>query len=359
MAEESAVIVAFSFAGVTFARPWLLVLLLAVPVVAGLMIWLTAWRRASVRRLIGHDGPARASGVARVVKAGLLLTGLSLLVLAAARPQIGSRSVLLPREGADVMIALDVSASMLATDIEPNRFEHAKVLVNQLLDGLQGDRVGLVVFAGNAIVRFPLTTDIEAARALVGTTAIREGNLRPGTGMADALSVAANGFREEESARSKVIVLIGDGEDLGEGAVEAVRAVRDREIRLYTVGLGTEQGSPLTTTDQRTGQVRPRIDPQSGQQAVSRANETLMRAIASAGRGRFVNGNGTDAMPQITQEIVALERTRFESQEGSIPVERFQWFLALGLGLIVVETLIPERRRRAHMPQRQERSKAA
>jgi Ca-activated chloride channel family protein len=228
-----------------------------------------------------------------------------------------------------------------------------------LFDGLQGDRVGLVVFAGNAIVRFPLTTDIEAARALVGTTAIREGNLRPGTGLADALNVAAGSFREEESARSKVIVLISDGEDLGEGAVEAVRAVRDRDIRLYTVGLGTGEGSPLTTTDQRTGQVRPRIDPQSGQQAVSRANETLMRAIASAGRGRFVNGNGTDAMPQISQEIVSLERTRFESQEGSIPIERFPWFLAAGLGLIVIETLIPERRRRPVRPQREVRSKAA
>jgi len=156
-----------------------------------------------------------------------------------------------------------------------------------------------------------------------------------------------------------VIVLISDGEDLGEGAVEAVRTVRDRDIRLYTVGLGTGEGSPLTTTDQRTGQVRPRIDPQSGQQAVSRANETLMRAIASAGRGRFYNGNGTDAMPQIAQEIVALERTRFESQEGSIPIERFPWFLAAGLALIVIETLIPERRRRSIRPQRDERSKAA
>lgn len=352
-------IVAFGFAGVTFARPWLLLLLLAVPVIAGLLLWLAAWRRRSVRRLVGHDGPARASGIARIAKAGLLLAGLSLLVLAAARPQIGSRSVLLPREGADVIVALDTSASMLATDIAPNRFEHAKVLINQLLDGLQGDRVGLVVFAGNAIVRFPLTTDIEAARALVGTTAIREGNLRPGTGLADALNVAAGSFREDESARSKVIVLISDGEDLGEGAVDAVRAVRDRDIRLYTVGLGTDQGSPLTTTDQRTGQVRPRIDPQSGQQAVSRANETLMRAIAAAGRGRFVSGNGTDGMLQISQEIVALERTRFESQEGSVPIERFPWFLAAGLGLIVIETLIPERRRRSAKPQQQERSRAA
>lgn len=354
-------ILALSIAGVTFAQPWLLLLLLAVPVVAALLLWLSAWRRRTARRLVGRQSPARASGFARALKAGLLMGGLALLVLAAARPQIGSRSVLLPREGADVMIALDVSASMVATDVEPNRFEHAKLLVNQLLDGLQGDRVGLVVFAGNAIVRFPLTTDIEAARALVGSTAIREGNLRPGTGLGDALNVAAASFRDdEESARSKAIVLISDGEDLAEGAVEAVRSVRDRDIRLYTVGLGTEQGSALTTTDQRTGRVQPRIDPTTGQQAVSRANETLLRAVASAGRGTFYNGNGAGAIPQITQEIVALERTRFESQEGSIPIERFQWFLAAGLALLLLETVIPERRRRrAPAGQASERRRAA
>ena len=336
-----------SYAGVTFARPWLLLLLLAVPVVAGLLIWLSAWRRAAARRLVGQGAPPRASGVARALKAALLLGGLAMLALAAARPQIGSRSVLLPREGADVIVALDVSASMLATDVEPNRFEHAKRLISQLMDGLQGDRVGLVVFAGNAILRFPLTTDIDAARALVNSTAIREGNLRPGTGMADALRVAGTSFRQEqESARSKLIVLIGDGEDLAGEALEAVRTPRDRGVTVYTIGLGTEAGSTLAAPDPRTGRPQPRIDPTTGQQAVSRANEQLMRAVAASGRGRFFNGNSDDAIPQLSREIAALQRTKFESQEGSIPVERYQWFLAAGLAMLVLETLIPERRRR-------------
>jgi Ca-activated chloride channel family protein len=343
-----------------FARPWLLLLFLAVPLVAGLLLRLAAWRRRAARRLTGHEAAARASGGARALKAGLLIGGLSLLVLAAARPQIGSRSILLPREGADVVVALDVSASMLATDIEPNRLEHAKALISQLLDGLQGDRVGLVIFAGNAIVRFPLTTDIEVARTLVSSTTIREGGLRPGTGLAEALRTSADAFREEDGARSKAVILISDGEDLGEGAVDAVRTVRDRNIRLYTVGIGTEEGSVLPVTDQRTGRVTNRVDPLTGQPAVSHANEALLRAVASAGQGSFQNGNGNGAMQQITQEIVGLERTRFESQEGSIPVERFQWFLAAGLALLMLETLIPERRRtRAASTPRQERRRAA
>ena len=346
--------------GVEFARRQFLLLLLAVPLVAALLLWLNLWRRRAARRLVGRGGPPRASGTARAVKALLLLSGLTLLALAAARPQIGARSILLPREGADVIIALDVSASMLATDVQPSRFEHAKVLVGQLLDRLQGDRVGLVAFAGSANLRFPLTTDIEAARELVQGTTIREGNLRPGTGIGEALKVSSTSFRED-SARSRLVVLISDGEDLGEGAVEAVRALRDRDVRLYTIGLGSEEGSTLLQPPDSRGRVTPRIDPSTGQPAVSRANETLMRAIATAARGRFFNGNGDDAIAQLSQEIAALERTKFESQEGEIPVERFQWFLAAGLALLALEMLIPERtwRRRQTAAAQTERRRAA
>ena len=347
---------------VTFARPWVLVLLAAVPVVTLLLLWLAAWRRGAARRLVGHPAVPRANGFARAIKALLLLVGLTLLVIAAARPQIGSRPVLLPREGVDVMIALDASASMLATDLQPNRLEHAKRLIGQLLDALQGDRVGLVTFAGNAVLRFPLTTDIEAARELVRSTAVREGNLRPGTGIGDALRVAGTSFGED-AARSKVIVLISDGEDLAGEALPAVRTPRDRDVRLYTVGLGTDEGSPLAVTDPRTGRVQPRIDPQTGQQAVSRANESLMRQLAAAGNGRFFNGNGDDAVAGLTQEIAALERSKFASQEGSQPVERYQWFLAPALALLVLEMLIPERRWRtrtaASRERREERRRAA
>lgn len=336
----------YALAAITFARPWLLTLLVAVPLVAGLLLWLAAWRRGATRRLVGRSSVVRASQAARVVKGVLLLGGLAALVVAAARPQIGSRAVLLPREGTDVMIALDVSASMLATDIAPNRFTAAKSLISQVLDGLQGDRVGLTAFAGNAVLRFPLTTDIDAARELVNSTAIREGNLRPGTGIGDALRVSGGGFGTDGS-RGKVIILISDGEDLVGGAVEGVRVPLDRDIRLYTVGLGTEEGSTLIVPDTRGGQSRPRLDPQTGQPAVSRANEALLRQIAQAGRGRFINGNNGDAAAQIRQEIATLQRSKFATQEGTQPIERYQWFLAAGIALLVLEMLIPERRRGA------------
>ena len=348
--------VLFGFAGVTFAAPRMLWLLALVPLAGGLLLWLTLWRRGAARRLVGRAVTPRASGTARTIKAALLLAGLTLLVIAAARPRIGVRPVLLPREGTDVILALDVSASMLATDLQPNRFEHAKLLVNQVFDGLQGDRVGLVAFAGNAVLRFPLTTDIEAARELVKSTAIREGNLRPGTGIGDALKVAGTAFGDD-SARSRLIVLISDGEDLAGEALESVRIPRDRGVLVYAVGIGTDTGSTLSVPDPRTGRVQPRLDPQTGQPAVSRANESLMRSIAAAGRGKFYNGNGDDGVAPLNQEIAALERTRFASQEGSLPIERYQWFLAAGIALLIIEMLIPERRRRSGGAAQAERRK--
>jgi Ca-activated chloride channel homolog len=187
---------------------------------------------------------------------------------------------------------------------------------------------------------------------------IREGNLRPGTNISEPLKIAATSFRDDGDAQ-KAIFVISDGEDLGEGAVEAVRDVRDRDIRLYTVGLGTDEGSTLPVPDPRTGQVRTRTDP-GGQPAISRANESLMRAVAAAGRGKFFNGNSDAAAGEIAQEIAALQRAKFETQEGSLPIERYQWFLAAGLALIAIETLIPERRRRrkARVPEAQRRQAA-
>lgn len=337
--------------GLTFAAPWWLLLLLALPVVLLLRLLLARWRRNASKRLVGRAAANRASGVARGLKLGLLLGALALIAVATARPQWGSRPVLLPREGTDVVIALDTSASMLATDVEPNRFEHAKLVISRLLDQLQGDRVGLVVFAGSATVRFPLTTDVGAARELIQGTAIREGNLRPGTGIGDALRTAATAFGED-AARSKLVVLISDGEDLAGDAQtqEGLRNLRDQGATLYTIGLGTEAGSQLAVPDPRTGQVRPRVDPTTNQPAVSRANEALLRQLASAGDGRFYNGNGDSGATTLAREIASLERTRFQSQEGSEPIERSMPFVVVAIILLALELVIPERRRRRAVP---------
>lgn len=348
----------------TFGAPIFLLLLFGLVPVLIAMLALARWRRAAARRLVsGASG--RVSRVRRLLKAGLVLAGLALIAVAAARPQRGSRHVLLPREGTDVMIVLDVSVSMLATDVEPNRLARAKAILNSLLDRLQGDRVGLVVFAGTAGLRFPVSTDIAAARELIHSTTIKEGGLAAGTGIGDAIRVAATSFPPSDQARSKVMLIISDGEDLAGSPQDAVRTALDRGVLVYTMAIGTEQGGTIVVP-RPTGTPEQRVDRTTGQPATSRRDETVLRQVANAGRGRYFDGNDGDPAAAVAEEIGRLARTRFESQEGTLPLERFQWFAAAALLLLVVDLLLPDtlRRRRGAdrvlgTPSRRRRDEAA
>jgi Ca-activated chloride channel family protein len=328
---------------VQFGAPVLLLLLLGLPPVLAALLWLARWRRRVVQRLVSGAG-SPISGRRRLLKAGLVLSALALLAVAAARPQRGSRRVLLPREGSDVMVALDVSASMLATDVAPNRLERAKQVLGALLDQVQGDRVGLVVFAGSAALRFPLTTDLSVARELIRGATVREGGLAPGTGLGEALRLAVSSFPRDGQARSRVVVLVTDGEDLAGSPLEAATLARERGIAVYTVGIGTAAGGPIVQPGPG-GRPAPRLDPQTGEPATSRRDEGLLRSLAAAAHGRYLDGNEDDAPTLLAGEIGRLARTRFESQEGAIPIERFQWFAAAALLLLALDLLLPERRR--------------
>jgi Ca-activated chloride channel family protein len=332
-----------------FGAPFLVLLLLALlPVVAALLA-LARWRRAAAGRMVRGATALRVSRSRRLTKAGLLLAALALLAVAAARPQRGSKRVLLPREGTDVMIVLDVSASMLATDIEPNRFERAKAILTALLGRLQGDRVGLTVFAGTAGLRFPLTVDTTAARELIRSTAIKEGGLAAGTGIGDGIRVGATSFPPEEQTRSKLILLVSDGEDLTGSPQDAVRTARDRGVTVYTMGIGTEVGGTIAVP-RPGGRTEQRIDPTTGQPAVSRRDEGVLRQLAGAGKGRYFDGNDDDPAAAVADEVGRLARTRFESQEGSLPIERYQWFAAAALVLLLIEFLLSESRTRRSLP---------
>lgn len=332
-----------------FGTPLLLVLLLALVPVGLALAALARWRRAAARRLV-LGGGERVSPWRRALKAGLVLAALACIAVAAARPQRGSKRLLLPREGTDVMIALDVSISMLTPDVEPNRFDRAKAILGGLLDRLQGDRVGLVVFAGTAGVRFPLTIDTPAARELIQSAAIKEGGLAAGTGIGDGIRVAAGAFPQGDQTRSKVLLIVSDGEDLGGSPQDAVRMARDRGITISTLGIGTEAGGPVTRPNPAgTPGRRPTAEPPPGEPATSRRDEAVLRQLATTGRGRYFDGNAADPAADVAEEIGRLERTRFESQEGTIPVERYQWLAAAALLLLTAEFLLPDivRHRRA------------
>jgi Ca-activated chloride channel family protein len=244
-----------------------------------------------------------------------------------------------------VILAVDVSLSISAQDVVPARLDRAKGAISALLDHLQGDRVGLVTFAGSADLRFPLTTDIEAARKVVQSLGFKDGGLRSGTSVGEALREATSGFANDQT-RSKIVVLVSDGDELGDDAASAAAFVRDQGIGLNTIGVGNDTPVPVVVTDPRTGKAQPRIDPGTNTPLLTAADAMSLRQLASANGGHFYSGNTDDFAVQLADEIGRLQKTRFESGEGNVPVERFQLFAGAGLLLLMLEFLLPAGRSR-------------
>ena len=325
----------------------LLLLLLTAPLLAFVLGWGIRRQHLAAARFAGGGLALLRSGhssrLRRGLKATLLLLVVVLLAVSIARPQIGSHHVLLPREGSDVVIALDVSRSMGVTDVAPSRFDRAKQAANALIDQLGGDRVGVVVFAGSASLRFPLTTDFQSAQAVIGGIAIKDSGVAAGTDLAVALTTARAAFTGDKTT-GKVIVLVSDGEDLSGNDLAAAHNVAGAGIIVDTIGVGTAKGGPVFAVNAETNAATPVIDPDTGAQAVSHRNDSNLRQLAAAGHGTSYDGNTTDFAFDLSTSIDRLQKTRFESGAATIPIERFQIPLAIALALLVLESLIAESR---------------
>jgi Ca-activated chloride channel family protein len=271
-----------------------------------------------------------------ILKFVLLLLSYTFLVIAIAGPQTGSRLEEVKRKGIDLMIALDVSNSMLAEDIKPNRLERAKQAISRLIDKLEGDRIGIVVFAGKAYMQLPITTDYGAAKMFLSTI---NTNLIPtqGTVIADAIEMAGTSFGE--SKRNKAIVIITDGEDHQGNVLEQTEAALKKGIRIYTIGMGSPDGAPIPIYNGniQTGYKKDR----EGTTIISRLDETLLQRIASLGNGFYVRANNTETgLQKIFEEINKIEKTEIESKQFSDYENRFQYFIALSLIFLVFELFV-------------------
>ena len=336
-----------------FGLAGFLLLLIVVPLLAALLLWGARQRRLAALRFAGNGLTRLTSGpdgsIKRRLKAVLLLTVVALFVLAIARPQLGAQHVVLPREGSDVVLALDVSRSMGVADVKPSRLDAAKQAATALLDHLGGDRVGLVVFAGSADLRFPLTTDFTAARTVVNAVTIKDSGVQAGTGIAEALTTSSNVFTGDQT-RGKVIVLISDGEDLSGGDLNAATIAASKGIVINTIGVGTAQGGTVPAITAFAASTQKIIDPATGAPAISHRDDSHLRQLAAAGHGNAYEGNNADFAFDLSTQIDRLEKTRFQSGETDIPIERFQIPLALALALLVLDSLISEA---ALIPRRQ------
>lgn len=323
----------------TFGSPAFFWLMLLVPLCIAASVWFLIWR-ARARRAFGGIADEPAAAKAALILTPLLLIGaITLAVFAATRPQFGASTDALEQRGIDVVIVLDVSNSMTATDAPPNRLVLAQREIATFLERSQGDRVGLVLFAAQPFLRSPLTSDLVAFSGIVSGVDEERALLDPGSDLGSAINRAAAMLNETET-ETRVILVVSDGEDFGTAAESAVASAARDGISVYTAGVGTAEGSPVLDIDARTGVVTARVDPETGEPVLTRLDSTSLRLLAESGGGRYLILGADGSLAELAGEFDGLESTSFGEEDATNPVERFQVFAALALLLADIELML-------------------
>ncbi|MFH1143459.1 MAG: VWA domain-containing protein [Candidatus Eisenbacteria bacterium] len=328
-----------------FAHPELLWFLLLLPGI-GFFMWLRyrAGRRAleqalspiMARRLTLH-----LSGAARGRRLMLVLLALALTILGGARPQRGTQYVTATRTGGDVIFALDVSESMLAEDLKPNRLQRARHEISAILDRLKGDRVGLVAFAGESFLQCPLTLDYSAARMFLEYMT-PELIPQPGTDLGRALEVAVGAF-DEGSEGYRALVLITDGEDHGGRVDEGIKSARDAGVKIFAVGIGNEAGEPIPMRG-AAGGIQGYKQDRDGRVVLTRLEEGPLRRVAEETDGFYTRAGGTLGLHRVVDAIEGMEKRELEGGMRVLYEERYRYFVWPALILLLLEMWIPRRR---------------
>jgi len=257
--------------------------------------------------------------------------------LGLSRPQIGARVKEVERRGAEIMIALDVSNSMLAQDYSPNRLERAKLAISRLVDRLQQDRIGLIVFAGDAFVQLPITTDYVSAKIFLGSIST-ESVRRQGTALGEAILTGLRGF-SSTIENSRALILITDGENHEDDAVAAARLAKESDVRVFCIGIGSEQGKPIPMPDGNL------LKDENGNIVVTKLDEASLVEIARTGNGTYVRaGNNEFGLEAIVEGVRALDKQTFSSEIFEDFNEQYMYFFGIALFFLLVEFLISSRK---------------
>jgi len=281
------------------------------------------------------------SNVKNYFKFGVIIIALVSLILAAANPQVGTKLQEVKQTGIDVFILLDVSRSMTAEDIKPNRLEKAKYQISNLIQKLQGDRIGLIIFAGKAFIQFPLTTDYSAAGLFLSAVDVNSVPY-PGTAINSAINLAVESF--DSSATSKVIIAITDGEDHAGDVMDAVNEAAAQDIRIYTIGLGSTGGVPIPMYNRR-GDMDGFKKDNEGNTVLTKLDEVGLKQIAAAGSGKYFRGNNyEDYLDKIYNDLSELKKSEFGVKKVTDYEDRFYYFLIPAIFLLIIELFISEKK---------------
>ena len=324
-----------------FASPQYLYLLLVLVALAAIHYYIIYKKKRQVKRFGDPELTKQLFlGVSRwrpELKFWLAMAALASFIVALARPQFGTRLDTRERVGIEAIIALDVSNSMLAEDVKPNRLEKAKMMVSNMVDGMKDDKIGLIVFAGQAFVQLPITSDYVSAKMFLETISPSMMSVQ-GTDVAEAINLSMRSFTQQEDV-SRAIFVITDGEDNEARGVEAAKQAASKGVRVYVLGIGNPGGAPIPIPG--TGQY---IIDDEGNTVISKLSEEMCREIATAGNGSYIYvDNSSSAQKKLSEQVDRLAKAKMESQIYSEYDEQFQGFILIGIVLLLLDVFLLER----------------
>ena len=263
------------------------------------------------------------------------------LIISLANPKMGTKLETVKRQGVDIVVALDVSKSMLAEDIAPNRLEKAKQIITKVIENLGSDRIGIIIYAGSSYPLLPITTDYAAAKMFL-QNANTEMVSNQGTAINDAIERALSYYDNDEQT-NRFLVIVSDGEDHQENTLDLAKEAAKKGIKIYTVGIGTAKGGPIPLKD--NGRVVAYKKNNEGTVVVTQLNEQILREIANVGNGKYINGNKTqETIATIKEVLEKAEKNEFETKQFSDYEDQFQWFVGIGLLLLIIDVTLLEKK---------------
>jgi len=322
-----------------------LYLLLILPILAGIFLYNLYWKRKKQREfgdieLVKKLTPEQSTFKV-VLKLITVLLAFACLIIALVNPKIGTKTETVKREGIDIVFAVDVSKSMLAEDIAPNRLDKSKQIISQIINELAADRIGVVAYAGSAFPVLPLTTDYGVAKMFVQSmnpTMVSS----QGTSLDEAIQISKSYF-DEKSKTSKLVILISDGEDHSEGAKASAEEATKAGLKILTVGVGTTKGGPIPL--KRNGTVESFQRDRQNEVVITKLNEVTLQEIAKATKGDYINGKNTkEVVDFVKNALENIEKTEFASTQFTDFNSQYQWFLGVGLLLLFLDIFLLEKK---------------
>ena len=330
---------------INFAQAQYLLLILLIPFFFVIQAVVLKLRQRRIRRF-GDEELVRQlmpsySKAKTWVRVTIFSIGFFFFAIGLSRPQIGAKLKEHETKGAEIMIVLDVSNSMLAEDYSPNRLERAKLAISRLVDKLHDDRIGLIVFAGNSLVQLPITTDYVSAKMFMNSISTESVPVQ-GTAIGEAINTALRSF-SAQSEKSRAIIVITDGENHEDDPVAAATQAAEMGVRVFTIGVGSPEGKPIPMDGEL-------MKDRDGNIVVTRLDEKVLQEVAAAGNGLYVRaGNSEFGLNPIIDDIMKMDDEKYNSIVFEEYDEQFMYFLAIALVFFVIEMLVGDRRSRRHL----------